>query len=95
MDLIELIRIRLNQTLSFSLWKMTLVMAATILVSAGLTRLLDTTILAPAAVSATLPSLSCPKPVVCPIPVACPKQYPRAHWERRWKPTPNNNGKGY
>lgn len=95
MDFIELFRNWFNRTLSFALWKLLAMMAATILISAGLTRLADTTFMAPSAISAPLPTISCPKPVICPAPVQCKKQYPRAHWEQRWKPTPNNDGKGY
>ena len=77
----------LNTSLSLSLWKLLAVVIASMMVSSTLTHLAD--------IAISIPSVQASVPLICPAPITCPKLYPRAHWERRWKDTPNNDGKGY
>lgn len=77
----------LVDSINLSLFKLLAIVLTSILLSSGLTHLVDTT---------SLPKAQALAPVtICPVPITCPIPKPRAHWERRWKATPNNDGQKF
>ena len=80
----------LVESIHLSILKLLAIVLGSIVLSSAVTHLCDRIFIpTPSTQVVAAPIKICPAPIVCPTPK------PRAHWERRWKPTPNNDGQKF